>query len=286
MHNSYRRHAKRPSSPCQLSPQPLYKPPTRTRFQCLIAHDSLLNVCLEFRPLLPKFFSSNQPETIRLYPLSNYTFGTKENQPEEDPSVIARLQRLEEHYEQYGMRRTCEGVLVCHEHNHPHILMLQIANAFFKLYITPNPSPIPPSREVPQGLLMLIPINYKGQGTTCLPKMTKSKVLRPDSTSVWPRLELSLRARVSMRTGKLGTRLPNGGDRISRLSCIRSCQRTLRGRRNARNCILSNCRRAVRLVPSQIHHAGMTLADCRGTCRSSECAQEYETSRRTAVRTL
>lgn len=33
------------------------------------------------------------------------------------------------------MRRTCEGVLVCHEHNHPHVLMLQIANAFFKLYV-------------------------------------------------------------------------------------------------------------------------------------------------------
>lgn len=31
------------------------------------------------------------------------------------------------------MRRTCEGILVCHEHNHPHVLMLQIANAFFKL---------------------------------------------------------------------------------------------------------------------------------------------------------
>ena len=49
--------------------------------------------------------------------------------------MLARLKRLEEHYEQYGMRRTCEGILVCHEHNHPHILMLQIANAFFKLYV-------------------------------------------------------------------------------------------------------------------------------------------------------
>ena len=85
-------------------------------------------------PILPKAFSDNQPETIRLYPLSNYTFGTKETQPEEDPSVLARLKRLEEHYEQHGMRRTCEGILVCHEHNHPHILMLQIANAFFKLW--------------------------------------------------------------------------------------------------------------------------------------------------------
>ncbi|KAJ5191979.1 cleavage and polyadenylation specificity factor 25 kDa subunit [Penicillium cinerascens] len=84
-------------------------------------------------PILPKDFSGQQPETIRLYPLSNYTFGTKETQPEEDPSVLARLKRLEEHYDLHGMRRTCEGILVCHEHNHPHVLMLQIANAFFKL---------------------------------------------------------------------------------------------------------------------------------------------------------
>lgn len=31
------------------------------------------------------------------------------------------------------MRRTVEGILVVHDHGHPHILMLQIANAFFKL---------------------------------------------------------------------------------------------------------------------------------------------------------
>ncbi|KAK5079521.1 hypothetical protein LTR70_009584 [Exophiala xenobiotica] len=85
------------------------------------------------RPIDPPTFTANQPETIRLYPLSNYTFQTKETQPEEDPSVAARLKRLEEHYEKHGMRRTCEGILVCHEHNHPHVLMLQIANAFFKL---------------------------------------------------------------------------------------------------------------------------------------------------------
>jgi cleavage and polyadenylation specificity factor subunit 5 len=86
-------------------------------------------------PVLPKDFNANQPKTIRLYPLSNYTFGTKDGQPEEDPSVLARLKRLEEHYQEHGMRRTSEAILVCHEHNHPHILMLQIANAFFKLYV-------------------------------------------------------------------------------------------------------------------------------------------------------
>lgn len=80
-------------------------------------------------------FDERQQATIRLYPLSNYTFGTKETQPEEDASVKDRLRRLEEYYDQHGMRRTCEGILVCHEHNHPHVLMLQIANAFFKLYV-------------------------------------------------------------------------------------------------------------------------------------------------------
>ncbi|KAJ9096783.1 hypothetical protein QFC21_005054 [Naganishia friedmannii] len=80
-------------------------------------------------------------QTLRLYPLSNFTFSTKEAQPEEDPSVAARLQRLQNNYEDFGMRRTVEGVLVVHDHGHPHILMLQIANAFFKLpgdYLRPG----------------------------------------------------------------------------------------------------------------------------------------------------
>lgn len=83
------------------------------------------------KDILP--FDARQSDAIRLFPLSNYTFGTKETQLEEDPSVKDRLKRLEEYYDKHGMRRTGEGVLVCHEHNHPHILMLQIANAFFKL---------------------------------------------------------------------------------------------------------------------------------------------------------
>jgi cleavage and polyadenylation specificity factor subunit 5 len=67
--------------------------------------------------------------------LTNYVqlSSTKEAQPEEDPSVSARLQRLQNNYEDFGMRRTVEGILVVHDHGHPHILMLQIANAFFKL---------------------------------------------------------------------------------------------------------------------------------------------------------
>ncbi|ORX80343.1 cleavage and polyadenylation specific factor 5 [Anaeromyces robustus] len=71
--------------------------------------------------------------TVSLYSLDNYKFEVKESQPEEDPSVAARLNRLQNEYEKEGIRRTVEGVLVVHEHNHPHVLLLQIANTFFKL---------------------------------------------------------------------------------------------------------------------------------------------------------
>lgn len=76
-------------------------------------------------PLLRITFFSHQH--------SSFHSSTKEAQPEEDPSVSARLQRLQNNYEDFGMRRTVEGILVVHDHGHPHILMLQIANAFFKL---------------------------------------------------------------------------------------------------------------------------------------------------------
>lgn len=86
-------------------------------------------------PPIPLPFNEGQPETIRIYPVTNYTFDVKEYQPEEDSSVMARLQRLQDQYEKHGMRRTCEAILVCHEHGHPYILMLQIANTFYKLYV-------------------------------------------------------------------------------------------------------------------------------------------------------
>lgn len=120
-----------------------------------------------YPPLFPKDFNANQPETITLYPLSNYTFGTKETQPEEDPSVVARLTRLEQHFNQHGMRRTCEGILVCHEHNHPHILMLQIANAFFKLpgdYLHAEDDEIPGFKQRLNERLAPVGTQFSGEG--------------------------------------------------------------------------------------------------------------------------
>lgn len=43
--------------------------------------------------------------TINLYPLTNYTFGTKEPLFEKDASVPARFQRMREEFTKIGMRR-------------------------------------------------------------------------------------------------------------------------------------------------------------------------------------
>lgn len=71
--------------------------------------------------------------TINLYPLTNYTFGTKEPLFEKDPSVPARFQRMRDEFDKIGMRRSVEGVLLVHEHGLPHVLLLQLGTTFFKL---------------------------------------------------------------------------------------------------------------------------------------------------------
>ena len=77
--------------------------------------------------------TSMNDRIVQLYPLSNYTFGTKESQYEKDASVAARFQRMRDEFPLIGMRRTVEGVLLVHEHNLPHVLLLQLGTSFFKL---------------------------------------------------------------------------------------------------------------------------------------------------------
>ena len=80
---------------------------------------------------------------LDIYPVENYTFGTKEPQHEKDKSVATRLARMKDKYEKEGMRRTVEAVLLVYQHGHPHVLLLQIGNnvkGFFKLYVPFNKS--------------------------------------------------------------------------------------------------------------------------------------------------
>ncbi|GMH40677.1 hypothetical protein BSKO_08581 [Bryopsis sp. KO-2023] len=68
-----------------------------------------------------------------LFPITNYTFGTKAPKVEKDTSVKERLERMRQKYEKEGPRFSVEGILLVQEHGHPHVLLLQIGNTFFKL---------------------------------------------------------------------------------------------------------------------------------------------------------
>ncbi|XP_067929107.1 cleavage and polyadenylation specificity factor subunit 5-like [Watersipora subatra] len=77
--------------------------------------------------------ATSADRSVHIYPLTNYTFGTKDALVEKDQSVQARFQRLRDEFQEQGMRRTVEGVLIVHQHNLPHILLLQLGTSFFKL---------------------------------------------------------------------------------------------------------------------------------------------------------
>lgn len=61
--------------------------------------------------------------------------------PSSPPTDSLSLVPSEDDFEKHGMRRTVEGLLIVHEHGHPHVLLLQVANSFFKLpgdYLKPG----------------------------------------------------------------------------------------------------------------------------------------------------
>ena len=72
-------------------------------------------------------------DSVKIYGLTNYSFGTKEPQLDEDTTNEARMARLASDYERDGCRRSVEAVLLVHEHGYPHILALLLGNAFFRL---------------------------------------------------------------------------------------------------------------------------------------------------------
>jgi cleavage and polyadenylation specificity factor subunit 5 len=109
-------------------------------------------------------FDISTERPIKLFPLSNYSFGTKDPIPERDVNSDARLLRLQDQCLAYesshpdvgvdeafrsnpgarladrgyrndypGTCQSIDAVLVVHEHNLPHILLLQIGQTYFKL---------------------------------------------------------------------------------------------------------------------------------------------------------
>ncbi|EFJ49120.1 hypothetical protein VOLCADRAFT_59795 [Volvox carteri f. nagariensis] len=77
--------------------------------------------------------SSRGQPVFNVYPVGNYSFGTKAPKLEKDSNVNERLSRLKANYEKEGMRRSAEAILLVQEHNHPHVLLFQLGQSFFRL---------------------------------------------------------------------------------------------------------------------------------------------------------
>ena len=71
---------------------------------------------------------------LHLYPIDNFTFGSKDAVMEIETSYHHRMAQLAESFKAEGMRRTVEAVLLTYQNNHPHVLLLQLGETnIFKL---------------------------------------------------------------------------------------------------------------------------------------------------------
>lgn len=70
---------------------------------------------------------------IVIYPINNYSFGSKEAKKDRDNSVASRLERLKDKYGKEGVRHSVDAVILVYEHGHPHVLLFQVGTSYFKL---------------------------------------------------------------------------------------------------------------------------------------------------------
>ncbi|WPT15466.1 Pre-mRNA cleavage factor Im 25 kDa subunit 2 [Picochlorum sp. SENEW3] len=70
---------------------------------------------------------------IVIYPINNYSFGSKEAKKDRDNSVASRLERLKDKYGKEGVRHSVDAVVLVYEHGHPHVLLFQVGTSYFKL---------------------------------------------------------------------------------------------------------------------------------------------------------
>lgn len=70
---------------------------------------------------------------IVVYPINNYSFGSKEAKKDRDNSVASRLERLKDKYGKEGVRHSVDAVILVYEHGHPHVLLFQVGTSYFKL---------------------------------------------------------------------------------------------------------------------------------------------------------
>ncbi|XP_022154764.1 pre-mRNA cleavage factor Im 25 kDa subunit 1 [Momordica charantia] len=89
--------------------------------------------------------TAEQSRAVRIYPLGNYYFGSKEPLLFKNETLADRLHRMKSNYAANGLRTCVEAVLLVELFKHPHLLLLQIRNSIFKLpggRLRPNESDI------------------------------------------------------------------------------------------------------------------------------------------------
>ncbi|XP_057836344.2 pre-mRNA cleavage factor Im 25 kDa subunit 2 isoform X3 [Cryptomeria japonica] len=70
---------------------------------------------------------------VNVYPLAGYSFGVNEAKVYKDVSLCDKLDRIRANYTREGIRRSVEGILLVHEYECPHLLLLQKGNKIIKL---------------------------------------------------------------------------------------------------------------------------------------------------------
>ncbi|XP_039041194.1 pre-mRNA cleavage factor Im 25 kDa subunit 1-like [Hibiscus syriacus] len=77
--------------------------------------------------------SDDDGKRVDIYPLSCYYFGSKEAIVFKDETLYDRINRMKSNYAAYGLRTCVEAVILVQLFKHPHLLLLQVRNSFFKL---------------------------------------------------------------------------------------------------------------------------------------------------------
>ncbi|KAK8550327.1 hypothetical protein V6N13_118844 [Hibiscus sabdariffa] len=77
--------------------------------------------------------SDDGRKRVDIYPLSCYYFGSKEAIVFKDETLYDRINRMKSNYAAFGLRTSVEAVILVELFKHPHLLLLQVRNSFFKL---------------------------------------------------------------------------------------------------------------------------------------------------------
>ena len=104
---------------------------------------------------------------IHVYPVSNYTCGSKASKPDKDATVAEAMIRLKDKYEREGMRRTVEAILLVNQHDHPHVLLLQRTYGAERLAVVVFHQPKPvlfALGSLPATLAGILSVRYDGLG--------------------------------------------------------------------------------------------------------------------------